>query len=230
MWDFNLSYGNADYCDADLTTGWQYNFDLICDFTTSIPFWWKKLLQDPHYTNGLKCRWEELRAGPLHTDSINYFIDSVALHVQEARLRNFQRWPIIGQYVNWNGFVGQTYQEDVDYLKTYMEQRSIWIDNNLPGNCNLAVEEPEFVPEHHKVWPNPLVNEFNIGVSVFVPGNASIQITDVTGRILREEQLGNLGKGTHAFTLNNLNLVPGNYLYLFHVNNEVIYSGKVVKR
>ena len=229
MWDFNLSYGNADYCDADLTTGWQYNFDLICDFSTSIPFWWQKLQQDPHYANGLKCRWEELRAGPLRTDNINNFIDSVALHVQEARIRNFQRWPIIGVYVNWNGFVGQTYQEDVDYLKDYMEQRSIWIDNNLPGNCNLAVEEPEFKPEYHKVWPNPIGNELNVGVSVFQAGTASFTISDISGRILLQRPLGYLNAGTHAFQLNDLDFSAGNYIYHFYLNDEVVYNGKIVK-
>jgi len=230
MWDFNLSYGNADYCDADLTTGWQYNFDQICNFSTSIPFWWGKLLEDPHYANGLKCRWEELRAGPLHTDSINYFIDSVANYVEEGRIRNFQRWPIIGVYVNWNGFVGQTYQEDLDYLKTYIEQRSIWIDNNLPGNCNLAVDEPEFKPEYHKVWPNPLGDELNIGVSVFSPGYASLRITDLTGRIMREESYGYLTMGTHAFTIGNLDFSSGNYIYEFFVNDEMVYNGKIIKR
>ena len=29
MWDFNLSFGNADYCDADEIYGWQYEFDDI---------------------------------------------------------------------------------------------------------------------------------------------------------------------------------------------------------
>lgn len=112
---FNLSYGNADYCEANLTTGWQYNFDDICDFTTAIPFWWEKLLQSSTYRNGLKCRWEELRQGAFHTDSVNYFIDSMANYLQDARIRNFQKWPIIGVYVNWNGFVGMTYQEDLNF-------------------------------------------------------------------------------------------------------------------
>jgi hypothetical protein len=58
MWDFNLSYGNADYCDAFLTTGYQYDFDLICGefFDVEIPFWWKRLLEDPAFANALRCR------------------------------------------------------------------------------------------------------------------------------------------------------------------------------
>ena len=136
IWDFNLSYGNADYCEANLTTGWQYNFDMICSwFTSSVPFWWEKLLQDTSYCNGLQCRWQELRAGPLHIDTLHNFVDSVALHLEEPRIRNFQKWPIIGVYVNWNGYVGNTYQEDLDYFKWYLQERILWMDANLPGTC-----------------------------------------------------------------------------------------------
>jgi hypothetical protein len=147
MWDFNLSYGNADYCDAELTTGWQYNFDEVCNFTSAIPFWWEKLLQSTSYRNGLRCRWEQLRQGPLHTDTIHQWIDSMVNYLSEARIRNFQEWPIIGVYVNWNAFVGATYEEDVTYLKNYIAQRALWMDANIPGICDLAIEETQFEPD-----------------------------------------------------------------------------------
>lgn len=230
MWDFNLSYGNADYCGADLTTGWQYNFDDVCgNFSTSIPFWWERLLEDPAYANSLKCRWNELREGPLHTDSINAFIDSVAIHIEDARIRNFQKWPIIGVYVNWNGFVGQTYQEDLDYLKTYMEQRSIWIDNNLPGNCNLATPEIAFSPEFHKVWPNPTESNVNLGLTLFDYSKVEISILDNTGRIVKTENLGSHSPGTHAFTLNLDQLETGTYFYSIQLNETNAFSGKIIK-
>ena len=154
MWDFNLSYGNADYCDAFLTTGWQYNFDQICNFTTQIPFWWKRLLDSPSYRNGLKCRWNELRQGILHNDSLMTWVDSMANYLQEARIRNFQKWPIIGQYVNWNAYVGATYEDDLSFFKTYLQDRAAWIDANLPGVCNLGVFE-HYTPEFLHLYPNP---------------------------------------------------------------------------
>jgi len=231
MWDFNLSFGNADYCDADLTTGWQYNFDDICgNFSTSIPFWWERFLEDPAYANSLKCRWNELREGPLHTDSINHFIDSVALHIEDARIRNFQKWPIIGVYVNWNGFVGQTYQEDLDYLKTYIEQRSIWIDNNIPGNCNLATPQLDFIPEYHKVWPNPTSNNVTVGLSIFDYSDVSISLIDNTGRIITIDEKGNHPPGTHAFQLNLEGLQSGPYFYHVILNGKRIYQGKIMKQ
>lgn len=154
MWDFNLSYGNADYCDAFLTSGWQYNFDQICNFTTQIPFWWKRLLDSPSYRNGLKCRWNELRQGILHNDSLVTWVDSMANYLQEARIRNFQKWPIIGQYVNWNAYVGATYEDDLNFFKTYVQDRAAWIDANLPGVCNLGVNE-HYTPEFLHLYPNP---------------------------------------------------------------------------
>jgi hypothetical protein len=230
MWDFNLSYGNADYCDADLTTGWQYNFDEICDFTSAIPFWWEKLLQSSAYSNGLKCRWEELRQGPLHTDSVNYFIDSMANYLQEARLRNFQKWPIIGVYVNWNAFVGATYEEDLSYLKSYIQQRSVWMDNNLPGICDLSAEEIGFVPKYHKVWPNPMEENGYIGYTLFQNEEIEFELMDLSGRTVFKENFGFQTSGEHANLLELSFLSEGNYIYVLKGSGQQLFTGKIVIR
>ena len=227
MWDFNLSYGNADYCEANLTTGWQYNFDDICDFSTAIPFWWEKLLQSSTYRNGLKCRWDELRQGAFHTDSVNYFIDSMANYLQDARIRNFQKWPIIGVYVNWNGFVGMTYQEDLDFLKTYIEQRSVWIDNNLPGICDLSIKENAFVPQYHKVWPNPMSEDGYIGFTLFNEGEVGFELFDLTGRMVYTDNFGFKQKGEHAHSLPLSFLSEGNYIYSLKQAGIKIGTGKI---
>lgn len=229
MWDFNLSYGNADYCDADLTTGWQYEFDEICNFTTAIPFWWERLLDDPAYANGLRCRWETLRQGVLKTENIHQFIDEQAEIIEEARIRNFQRWPIIGVYVNWNGFVGQTYEEDLDYLKWYIEQRALWMDANIPGNCNLALEDSEFEPAYHKVWPNPTLNSVYIGFTQLTAASVSILITDLQGRVVLQNDCGELEPGKHAFPFELSSLQNGVYLYRVLSGGSVQYSGSIVK-
>ena len=230
MWDFNLSYGNADYCGANTTTGWQYDFDLVCNFTTAIPFWWKRLLDSQAYRNGLRCRWETLRQGPLHTDSVNYFIDSVATMLTDARIRNFQKWPIIGVYVNWNGFVGNTYQEDVNFLKTYIQQRSAWMDANIPGNCDAAVEQQEFVPEYHKIWPNPATNQAYVGFTLFFPGDVQLVFTDLQGRRVHHESIGQKSQGEHAQALDLSAFTSGTYLYNLTSSGALIGSGKFIVR
>lgn len=229
MWDFNLSYGNADYCDADLTTGWQYNFDEVCNFTSAIPFWWEKLLQSTSYRNGLRCRWEELRQGPLHTDTIHHWIDSMVNYLSEARIRNFQEWPIIGVYVNWNAFVGATYEEDVTYLKNYIAQRALWMDANIPGICDLALEEMEFEPEYFRVWPNPLEDNGYVGVTLKRTGNLRFELVDIAGRTVLSVDQGVKSPGELAFPFSGESLVSGTYLFKILLDKEVIGSGKLIK-
>jgi hypothetical protein len=219
MWDFNLSYGNADYCDADLTTGWQYNFDEICDFTTAIPFWWERLLDAPSYRNGLKCRWEELRSGPLHTDSIHLMIDSIVNLAAEARFRNFQRWPIIGVYVNWNSFVGQTYEEDVQFLKDYIQQRATWIDQNLPGICDVGVEE-KF--DSFEIWPNPAQEKVSVKTISFID---RYSVHDLSGR----EIVSHKTNATTSFQIDISELTAGTYLLSIYSEGQPL-TQKFIKK
>jgi hypothetical protein len=136
LWDYDVAFGNADYCDGWLTSGWQYQFHDVCpEWETHVPFWWQRLLEDPEFARQLRCRWEELREGTLATGSIWALIDEWVALLDEAQERNFERWPILGVYVDWNPFVGQTYEEEVAYLRTWIDERAVWLDDNVPGTC-----------------------------------------------------------------------------------------------
>ena len=97
--------------------------------------WWPRLLQDAWFADRARCRWEQLRADVLSTSTLNAWIDAQAEVLQEAQQRNFELWPILGVYVDWNQFIGDTYAEEVDYLKNWLETRTAWLDANLPGSC-----------------------------------------------------------------------------------------------
>ena len=131
FWDYNLAFGNADYCNGGITSGWEV--DGGCGGNN--PFWFERLLDDTTYQNKLKCRWEYLRDRSFHQDSLFNFIDSMALYLNDAQQRNFQKWPILGNYVWPNYYVGNTYQDELNFFKTWIDDRLIWIDNNLGGNC-----------------------------------------------------------------------------------------------
>ena len=133
-----------------------------------------------------------MRASFLNTDSVNSWIDSMASYLDEAQQRNFQKWQILGQYVNWNYFVGQTYQEEIDYLKTWIADRSTWLDNNLPGVCDLytAVATAENSISC-KFYPNPFshatVLQMQFGDQHI--GDVTLNIYDVTGRKVFEKNI-----------------------------------------
>ncbi len=131
FWDFNLAFGNADYCSGGVISGWEV--DGGCGYNN--PFWFERLLDDTLYENKLKCRWEYLRERSFHQDSLFNFIDSLALYLDDAQQRNFQKWNTLGTYVWPNYFVGSTYQQELIFFKTWIGNRLSWIDNNLGGNC-----------------------------------------------------------------------------------------------
>ena len=54
IWDFNLAFGNADYCSGGETNVWAYKFNERCpEDGLSVPFWWDRLLADPAFVSRL---------------------------------------------------------------------------------------------------------------------------------------------------------------------------------
>ncbi len=135
LWDYNIAFGNIKWpCVENGLEGFAMDFNEICsDEFWLTPFWWKRLLEDSAYSEQLAVRWAELRDAQLATDQVLTHIDSVAaLLNEEAQARNFTRWPILGKYVWPNAFVGETYQEEVDWMKDWVSRRLTWLDENLP--------------------------------------------------------------------------------------------------
>jgi hypothetical protein len=154
----------------------------------------------------------------------------MVVYLDEARIRNFQKWPIIGVYVNWNGFVGNTYQEDVNFLKTYIANRAAWIDNNLPGICDLSIQESAFEPEYFKVWPNPFDGMGYVGFTLTDLGQMELELIDNTGRIMYKNDLGSFEKGEHAVPIQIDNLSSGTYIFLLKKDGSIFGKGKIIKK
>jgi hypothetical protein len=133
-WDFNLGYGNVDYWPMGIDyTGWLYTN--VQTHSASIMFWWKRLNEDAYFRNLAKTRWISLRQGELSNTKITSVIDSILVLIDEAKDRNYQRWPILGQYV-WPNYDWQynTYEDEVDYFENFLFQRLLWMDYNMPGS------------------------------------------------------------------------------------------------
>jgi hypothetical protein len=136
IWDFNLAFGNANYCGGGDTNVWAYKFNSRCsgDFW-EIPFWWDRLMQDPAFVTSLQNRWLELRGGVFSNGSIMAKIDAYVETLTLAGViqDNFAKWPVLGQYVWPNNFVGNSYTEEIDYLKGWVNNRLNWLDNAIMG-------------------------------------------------------------------------------------------------
>ncbi|NNC69852.1 MAG: hypothetical protein HKN90_03415 [Flavobacteriaceae bacterium] len=134
IWDFNLAFGNADYCSGGETNVWSYKFNERCsgDFWL-VPFWWERLLEDENFVNQLKDRWNILRAGVFSEGAILNKIDNSIETLSEAGAidKNFSKWAILGTYVWPNKFVGTNYNEETTYLKNWISSRLTWLDTNI---------------------------------------------------------------------------------------------------
>ena len=180
LWDYNIAWGNANYCQGDLTTGWEINFNNICGGTWQNPFWWNRLLQDPLFANEVKCRWIELRQSSFSNAALFSYIDSTTNLLITPAARHYQKWPILGTYVWPNNYIGQTYQEEIFYLKTWIQNRATWMDVNMFGTCTANFEDIANI--QISIVPNPTQNEIYVSGLI---GTGEIFILDLSGKIIQ---------------------------------------------
>ena len=126
VWDWNLSFGNADYYDGYDPTEWYT--PVLRENEIS---WFRRLIQDPEFAQRYVDRWGELRAGLFAPSNILARVDQLAASLNEGQARNFQRWPIMGRTIKPNYFVGNTYQEEINWMKQWIERRIAWIDRQF---------------------------------------------------------------------------------------------------
>jgi hypothetical protein len=83
----------------------------------------------------LKTRWNELK-GTLFTKSIieGKMNDHIAFLNENGTIdRNYQRWDVLGKQLSFNSFVGDTYDDEVNYVKNWITDRINWMDSQIQG-------------------------------------------------------------------------------------------------
>lgn len=156
LWDYNIAWGNANYCQGGQTSGWEINFNSVCqgNGANMNPFWFNRMLEDTVFANNVNCRWSDLRTSYLSDSSLIHYIDSMATILTEPASRNYNRWPILGVYVWPNNYVGTSYQEEITYLKNWILARTAWMDANMFGTCHSLGIANHFASSLN-VFPNP---------------------------------------------------------------------------
>jgi hypothetical protein len=125
IWDWNLSWGNANYLNGWRTNGWYSSEVGDADYP-----WFRRLFQDPDFTQQYIDRWAELRRDVFATANVLARVDELAAYLNEAQIRNYQKWRILGTYVWPNWYIGRTYQDEINWMKRWIVGRLAWIDSN----------------------------------------------------------------------------------------------------
>ena len=115
LWDFDLAFGNTDYADTQFYEGWWVRFNP----------WYERLFQDPYFTQMVKNRFIFFKN---NEDLIIEKIDAYAEKLKWAQAENNEKWETLGRYVWPNPVVYDTYQEEVEHLKNWYQERMDWLD------------------------------------------------------------------------------------------------------
>lgn len=198
LWDHDLAFGNVDYSDARYPQGW---------WVQANP-WINRLLNDPAFVARVKTKFE------FYQNNEQYILDKIdayAEKLQWAQQENYSRWPTLGQYVWPNPVVFDTYQEEVDHLKQWYQDRMDWLDNaidSLDGESQAPITTPD-----------------NIYVTFQVDMNAVV--TNAEGVYLAG---GDLGQAGYLMTDNGNDIwsvtleLTSNTRYLYKFRNQPSYG------
>ncbi|MBN1651100.1 MAG: CotH kinase family protein [Bacteroidales bacterium] len=216
LWDFNLGYGNVDYSPLNLATDrWLYpNYGPNEGYPMH---WWARLMEDPIYREALYQRWTELRAGSFTTDSIIQDLDTHIAHLGASITRNFEKWPIIGQYIWPNySYANSSYEQEVDYLKTWMINRLNWMDANITSTTGFAGLDKS---KGFTVYPNPATNCLYLSSDLAIK---SAEIYSITGQKVKTMELP-------SNKLNITDLVPGVFFIAIEHTSGERFISKFIK-
>ena len=132
VWDFNISSGSRDRfgspprpSEPEVWRGISGDRGTTF-FTNGTQRWWGDLFELPDFQQAYCDRWNELRQGAFSTENITGLIDSMAAELEEAQVRNEDRWPQVPP--EYGGFQGE-----IDHLKDWLTTRVEFIDGELVG-------------------------------------------------------------------------------------------------
>ena len=226
IWDFNLAFGNANYCRGGDRQGWAWSFNNYCpdDFWV-VHFWWARFRQDEAFLDETYERWLELRATSLKTEKLMACIDSMSHLLVEAQARNFQKWNILNEPIWPNAFVGGSYQAEVNYLKEWLNSRLNWLDANLKRLVQNPYEPANFFEPF--AYPNPSTHFIVFDYYAQQSETVRIEIYDVHGQLIVQ-----LLDADHPNNKNSLiwehDLSVGLYFYRIWIGEEVMPLGKFI--
>ena len=219
VWDYNLAFGNADYCNGSNIEGWAYDFNDVCsDDNWQVHFWWNRLLEDPVFAEEVKEKWMKLRNGKFSNANINAWIDGFEDQLEVPQSRNFERWPVLSTYVWPNNYVGDTYKEEVDYLRGWLMDRLEWMDQEF--DIELSVESV-FTEDQLQIWPNPVVDMLMVNGAV-VKENMTYEIVSLTGK---QMIIGTVNSSNQV----EVDELPRGTFYLHLIDEDKSYVIKFVK-
>jgi len=233
VWDFNLGFGNANYCSGGTTNVMAYDFASRCpNDGFGLPFYWPLVTQDSAYGVHLYQRWSTLRKGILQEQKLHFIIDSLVQHMGEAVGRNFQKWPVLGTYVWPNLYVGGSHPNEIKYLKDWISARLKFLDGAFQQFTAPKYYPERFFPPH--VYPNPALANQPINFKYYVHDydRIRLEVYDLAGHHITTVNDKEHANGVNGIVYKSITLPAGIYIYKLFLKTSpnALKIGKIAVR
>ncbi len=229
VWDFDWAWKNINECSIFAATdgsGWAHHIN-DCNPDVNSPGWYVRMMQDTSFQNTLRCRWEYFRTTILSENYLFNYIDSIALYLDSAQYRHFDKWGNLGVSTGTPEVDADpaTFAGQITKFKNWISLRLDWLDANIPGNainCNITSIAELENNESILVYPNPVkdVLYFTNKTNVVID---RVDIMDVTGKLLNSEIIINGNSSVDLSTYSN-----GFYICQWRSGNRILHQQKVV--
>ncbi len=230
FWDYNICFGNANFFSAGNTQGWIIDGMGDAD-AYAMPFWWEKFRLDPFFNSHIKKRWNYWIENTINETYLNKLIDSCALELYDAQKRNFKTWNVLGTYIWPNNYIGGTYQNELNYLKTWLRDRIKWMDSQIQPIVDITMGklDPEFRILDMITYPNPFIESVNFKFYLHRDEEVTIKISDILGREITAYK-SYLGEGVHEIPIKLKSSDESGkvFVYRFYTGTELRTTGKLV--
>lgn len=227
VWDFDWAWRNLlENCvhfNKTDGSGWAYRVN-ECTAWPVPPSWEVRMLQDREFADLIHDRYFELRKTILSQTEIDYTIDSVATLLNEAQIRHFQKWNILGINAGTpeSGTQPTTYSGEIEKFKKWISTRLAWLDANMIGSV-VSVEKNASGQTRCRVFPNPVSDVLYIESEKEIN---RITIYNISGiQVAEKSDLYDFSVRTDVSDLS-----PGIYIARIVFSNGEIAATRVVKK
>lgn len=123
LWDYDIAFNN------DSRQGDAVN-KLMRESAYNPKVWINRLWQDEWFVRAVGKRWEHLVEWGI-ADSIQKYINAASDLIEISQEENFERWNNIDSKVYLEQFLFETWEENIGFLRDYVDERVHFLNENL---------------------------------------------------------------------------------------------------
>ncbi|MDD3740354.1 MAG: CotH kinase family protein [Bacteroidales bacterium] len=221
VWDFNIAFGNSH-----LSNGYQTE-----DFIAERRIWSSRFMKDSIFCEILSERWNSLRQSVLSNENVLSLIDSLSMKLVNAQERNYNYWDALGRRAWPNFYVGNTYETEIWFLKSWIINRMNWIDLNMPF-YKISFGQTDY---EVGIFPNPFDYFLTYVFNLEKESQVSLQLIDSNGKFMGYiVENSRYPEGKNMIIWNsfiNNSLIPDQlYFLILEVDGTAVEIDRVVKK